>query len=110
MGSLYSYCDIILITKLVYPPELQDFVLILLKIFWGRTPRSPFQSELFRLYNNHNTSYHLKKLKTRTQSPHFSGKLKIKWLFLYVLFEKSIVDHFFENGCLKEQKKSLKTP
>ena len=26
---------------------------------------------------------------------------------MYVLFEKSIVDHFFANGCLKEQRKVL---
>ena len=34
MGSLYSYCN-----KLVYPPELQDFVLIL--IFLGEDPQTP---------------------------------------------------------------------
>ena len=34
--------------KLVHPPELQDFVL-LIKFFWGRTPRPPFQAELFEL-------------------------------------------------------------
>ena len=106
-----SYCGII--TKLVYPPELsrmQDFVLILIKIFGGGTPDPPFKQNYLRLYYNHNTAKHLKKLKTHTQisppPPHFSGELKIKWS-LYVLFDKSIVDHFFTNGCLKEQRKVL---
>ena len=41
MGSFYSYCD--MITKLVYPLELQDSVLILLKFFGGgpQTPPPP---------------------------------------------------------------------
>ena len=48
MGSLLLY--ILLLwhnNKQVYPPELQDFVLILMKIFWGRTPKPPFQAEFF---------------------------------------------------------------
>ena len=105
--------------KLVYPPELsrilQDFVLILVKFFWGRTPNPPppsIKQNRLGLYYNHNTANHLKKLQTHTKNPpppthhHFSGELKIKWS-LYVLFEKSIVDHFFANGCLKEQRKVL---
>ena len=48
IGSLYSYCDIITsYCTLQNCVELQDFVLILIKNFWGRTPRPPFQAELF---------------------------------------------------------------
>ena len=96
--------------KLVHPPELQDFVL-LIKFLWGRTPRPPFKQNCLSLYCNHNTANHLNKNKNTYQNlppppHHFSGDLKIKWS-LYVLFEKSIVDHFLANGCLKEQRKVL---
>ena len=49
MGSLYSYCDII-INKLVYPPELSritGFCTNSNKIFPGEDPIPPYQAELF---------------------------------------------------------------
>ena len=72
MGSLYSYCGIII--KLVYPTELQDFVLILIKKIYG----------VKNAYQN-----------LPLPPPPPVSELKIKWS-LYVLFEKSIVDHFRE--------------
>ena len=48
-------------------PELQDFVLILIKFSWGRTPRPPFKQNCLSLYYNHDTASHLKKLKTHTK-------------------------------------------
>ena len=112
MGSLYSYCGII--TKLVYPRELSriaGFCTYSNKIFLGADPQTPlFKQNYLRLYYNHNTAFHLKKVKNTYPNPppphHFSGKLKIKWS-VYVLFQKSIVDHFSANGCLKEQRKVL---
>ena len=85
--------------KLVYPPELfriAGFCTNSNKIFLGEDPQTPLSSRI---------ANHLKQLKTHTQIPphHFSDELKIK----YVLFEKSIVYHFFTNGCLKEQRKVL---
>ena len=113
MGSLYSYCGII--TKLVYPPELSRFAGFCTNsntIFLGKDPQTPLSSRIGWdcIISNNNTANHLKKLKTHTWIPppphHFSGELKIK-LSLYVLFEKSIVDHFLTNGCLKEQRKVI---
>ena len=103
--------------KLVYPPELSriaGFCINSNKFFLGEDPRPPIKQNCLSLYYNHITANHLKKLKTQTQiSPrppppphHFSGEFKIKWS-LYVLFEKSIVDHFFANECLKEQRKVI---
>ena len=103
-----------LIVALVYPPELSRIVGFCTnynKNFLGEDPQTPLSSRIIwgciitTIQQNH-----LKKLKTHTQNlpppHHFSGKLKIKWS-LYVLFEKSIVDHFFVNGCLEEQRKVL---
>ena len=113
MGSLYSHCD--MITKLVYPPKLSriaGFCTISIKFFsgGGGPPDPAFKQNCLRLYYNHNTANPLKKVKnTYPNLPpphHFSGEIKIKWS-LYVLFEKSIVNHFFANGCLKEQRKVL---
>ena len=59
-----------------------------------------------RLNYNHDTLYHLKKIKHTYPISAFPGKLKIKWLFLYVLFEKSIVDLFFCEGMFERTKKS----
>ena len=101
--------------KQVYPPELSriaGFCIIFYKKFsGGGPPHPPFKQNCLGLYYNHNSANHLKKLKTHTQiSPPpttiFSAELKIKWS-LYVLFEKSIVDHFFGNVRLKEQIKVL---
>ena len=99
--------------ELVYPPEfsrIAGFCTNFLKKILGGPPDPPFKQNCLSLYYNHNTANHLKKLRTHTQiSPpphHFSGELKIKWS-LYVLFEKSIVDHFFANVYLKEQRKVL---
>ena len=100
-----SFCGII--TKLVYPPELQGFVLILIKIFWGRTPIPPFKQNCLRLYYYHNTANHVKKLKTHTQiSPLFFRQIQDLMVTVW-LYKKSIVDNFFMNGCLKEQRKVL---
>ena len=113
MGSLYSYCGII--TKLVYPPELSriaGFCTNSNEIFLGEDPRPPPPLSSRIVWCCSITIIQqiiLKKLKTHTPSPpphHFYGELKIRWS-LYVLFEKSIVDHFFANGCLKEQRKVL---
>ena len=113
MGSLYSYCDIITSYIVVYPLELSriaGFCINSNKIFLGEDPRPPIKQNCLSLYYNHITAIHLKKLKTQTQiSPpthHFSGEFEIIWS-KYVLFEKSFVDHFFVNGCLKEQRKVL---
>ena len=38
---------IVTYNKLVYPPELQDFVLIWIKKILGEDPRPHFQAELF---------------------------------------------------------------
>ena len=88
--------------KLVYPPELSRIVGFCThsnKIFLGEDPQTPLSNRI---------ANHLKKLKnTYPNLPHhFSDELKIKWS-LYVLFENSIVYHFFANGCLKEQRKVL---
>ena len=74
-----------------------------MKFLLGEDPPDPtFNEDCFKLYYNHDTANHLKKLETHTQQKKsFSGKINIKWLSLYVLFEKSIVDHFFVNRCLK---------
>ena len=101
--------------KPVYPPELPriaGFCTNSYKIFLGEDPKTPPLSKqnCLSLYYNHNTANHLKKFnKYPNLLPplhHFSGELKIIWS-LYVLFEKSIVDHFSANGCLKEQRKVL---
>ena len=50
-----------------------------------------------------------KKVETHVPNlPIFSGKFKIKWFFLYILFEKSIF--FLQMDVWKNKKKSLKTP
>ena len=97
----------------MYPPELSRIAGFCTnsnkKFSGGGPPDPPFKQNCLRLFYNHNTAHHLKKLNTYQNLPpphHFSGELKIKWS-LYVLFEKSIVDHFFVNGCLKEQRKVL---
>ena len=107
MDSLYSYCDII--TKLVYPPELSriaGFCTNSINFFLREDPQTALSISCFRLYYNHDKANHLKKntkhIPNPTPNPYFSGKLNIKWLSLYVLFEQPIVDNFFVNGCLKE--------
>ena len=88
MGNLYSYYGII--TKLlVYPPELSRIKGFCTnsnkKISRGGPPDPPFKQNCLRLYYNHNTENHLKKLKTYPQSlpsHHFSCELTIK-LSLY---------------------------
>ena len=108
IGSLYSYCDNNQASVQMYPPELFRIAELCTNsnFFFGggEGPPDPaplFKQSCFRLYYNQDTANHLKKL-----NPLFSGKLKIKWLFHYVLFEKSIVDHFFREWMFKRTKKS----
>ena len=75
MGSLYSYCDII--TNLVSQQnclELQNFVLNLLKCFWGRTPHPSFNHSCFWMYYNHHTANHLKRVENTNQISSSSTK------------------------------------
>ena len=102
--------------KLVYPPELSRIAGFCThsnkKIYGGGPPDPPFKQNCLSLYYNHNTANHLKKLKHIQKSPSpftiFLAKLKIKWS-LYVLFEKSIADHFSRMHIWKNKEKSLKT-
>ena len=113
--------------KLVYPPKLSrvaGFCTNSNKNFLGEDPRPPFKQNCLSLYCNHNTANHLQKIKNTYPNlpppPIFSGELKIKWS-LYVLFEKSIVYHFFREWMFERKKspwkvlenvpkKSLKSP
>ena len=108
MGYLYSNCDII--TKLVYPPELQDFVLILLKFFRGRTPTPPFKQRYLKLYYNHDTANNLNKLKTHKHPlpppPIILANSRSIGLFMFYL--KSPL--FSRTDAWKNKEKSLKPP
>ena len=109
MGILYCYCGII--TRLVYPAELSriaGFCTNSNKKISGGGPQTPLSSRIIWgciitiIQQNH-----LKKLKTHTPIPPSFFRRTQDQNGLYVLFEKSIVDYFLSNGCLKEQRKFL---
>ena len=90
--------------------ELQDFVLILIKFFWGRTPIPPFKQNYLRLHYNHNTANHLTKLRTHTPisrpPPPFSWRTQDQMVSVCLICKVHCWS-FFANGCLKEQRKVL---
>ena len=112
MGSLYSYCGII--TKLVYPPELSriaGFCTNSNKTFLGEDPS--FKENYLRLYYNHHTAIHLKKLKTHTQiSPPptiFLANSRSNGLCMSYL-KSPLLIIFSRIDVWKNKEKSLKTP